>query len=147
MKKKYFAIFLTALLIALLDQLTKFLIRQTFQINQSKSIIKNFLHLTYVNNTGSAFGLFKGFNLFFILLSIIVILVILYNIKKIKENEKAMQFSVGLLLGGTIGNLIDRLVYGFVIDFIDFRIWPVFNIADSAVTISIVFLIVLLWKK
>ena len=58
-----------------------------------------------------------------------------------------MQLSVGLLLGGTIGNLIDRLDYGAVIDFIDFRIWPVFNIADSAVTISVVLLIILLWKK
>ena len=65
----------------------------------------------------------------------------------IKNNEKALQFSVGLLIGGTIGNLIDRILYGYVIDFIDFRIWPVFNVADSSVTIGIILLIILLWKK
>ena len=67
--------------------------------------------------------------------------------KAVKNNEKLTQFAVGLLLGGTIGNLIDRIAYGAVIDFIDFRIWPVFNVADSAVTISVVLLITLLWKK
>ena len=147
MEKKIMIIFFTSLLIALLDQLTKFFIKQNFQSNQSIPIIKNFLHFTYITNTGSAFGLFKGFNILFILFSIIVVFVLLYYFKKIKENERLLQFSVGLLLGGTIGNLIDRIVYGAVIDFIDFRIWPVFNIADSAVTISIILLIILLWKK
>jgi len=147
MNKKNIAIFSTALLVVLLDQLTKFLIKQNFQLSQSIPLIKNILHFTYITNTGSAFGLFKGFNLIFILFSIIVIAVIFYYLKKIKENEKLLQFAVGLILGGTIGNLIDRIFYGFVIDFIDFRIWPVFNIADSAVTISVVFLIILLWRK
>lgn len=147
MNKKYIFIFSTASFIVLLDQITKFLIKQNFQLNQSSSIIKNVLHLTYITNTGSAFGLFKGFNLFFILFSIIVIVVILYNLKNIKENQKLIQFAVGLLLGGTIGNLMDRILYGFVIDFIDFRVWPVFNAADSAVTISVILLIVTLWKK
>ena len=147
MSKKNIFIFSTALLIIFLDQLTKFFIKNNFQLNQSIPIIKNILHLTYVTNSGSAFGLFKGFNIFFILFSIIVIIVVFYYIRKIKENEKLLQLSIGLLLGGTIGNLIDRLVYGSVIDFIDFRIWPVFNVADSAVTISIILLIILLWEK
>ena len=68
-------------------------------------------------------------------------------LNRIKNNEKLMQFSIGLLLGGTIGNLIDRTLYGYVIDFIDFRFWPVFNIADSAVTISVIFLVFVLWKR
>jgi len=100
-----------------------------------------------VTNTGSAFGLFKGFNFIFVIFSFIVIITIVYYIKKIKNNERILQFSIGLLLGGTIGNLIDRLFYSYVVDFIDFRIWPVFNVADSAVTISIALLIILLWKK
>ncbi len=147
MDKKNIIVFSTALLIIFLDQLIKFFIKQNFQINKSVPIIKNILHLTYITNTGSAFGLFKGLNVFFILFSIIVIIVIFYYLKKIIENEKVLQFAIGLLLGGTIGNLIDRILYGAVIDFIDFRIWPVFNLADSAVTISVVFLILLLWKK
>ena len=147
MNKKNIVIFSTALFIVFVDQLTKFLIKQNFQLNQSIPIVKDILHLTYITNTGSAFGLFKGFNIFFILFSIIVIIVIFYYLNKIKENDKALQFAIGLLLGGTIGNLIDRIFYGAVIDFIDFRIWPVFNLADSAVTISIIFLIILLWRK
>ena len=147
MNKKNIIVFSTALIVVLMDQLTKLLIKQNLKLNQSIPIIKNTLHLTYTTNTGSAFGLFKGVNFIFILISITVIILIFYFIKYIKENEKMLQFSVSLLLAGTIGNLIDRLVYSSVIDFIDFRIWPVFNIADSAVTISVLLLIVLLWKK
>lgn len=147
MNKKNIVVFFIALVIVLLDQFTKFLIKLNLQLNESVPIIKNVFHLTYITNTGSAFGLFKGINPFFILFSIVVIAIILYFTKIIKENEKALQLAVGLLLGGTIGNLIDRIFHGSVIDFIDFRIWPVFNIADSAVTISIVFLVILLWKK
>ena len=147
MSKKNILIFSTALIIVFLDQLTKFFIRKNFQLSQSIPVIKNIFHLTFITNTGSAFGLFKNFNLFFIFFSIIVIIAIFYYIGKINKNEKLLQFSLSLLLGGTIGNLIDRIFYGHVIDFIDFRIWPVFNVADSTVTISIVLLIILLWEK
>ena len=147
MNKKNIIIFSTALIILILDQITKFLIRANFQLSQSVPVIKNILHFTYITNTGSAFGLFKGYKLFFVFFSIIVIIIILYNLKKIKQNQKLMQFSVGFLLGGTIGNLIDRILYGHVVDFIDFRIWPVFNVADSAVTISVIILVFLLWKN
>lgn len=147
MSKKNTTIFSTALFVIILDQLTKFLIKQNFELNQSFPIIKNILHFNYITNTGSAFGLFKGYNLFFVFFSIIVIIVIYMYLNRIKNNEKLMQFSIGLLLGGTIGNLIDRTLYGYVIDFIDFRFWPVFNIADSAVTISVIFLVFVLWKR
>ena len=147
MGKKNLFIFSIALIIVFLDQITKFLVRQNFKLNESIPVIKNALHLTYVTNTGSAFGLFKGINLFFILLSIFVVIMIFHYLRKIAESEKLLQFSVGLLLGGAIGNLIDRILYGAVTDFLDFRIWPVFNVADSAVTIGIILLMVLLWKK
>ncbi len=147
MSKKYLLTFSTAFIVVLLDQLTKFLIRKNFQLNESLPIISNFFHITYVTNTGSAFGLFKGLNLFFILFSIAVAIGILYFMKEIKQNEKMMQLAFGLLFGGTIGNLIDRIALGSVVDFLDFRIWPVFNVADSAVTISVMILIVMLWKK
>ena len=147
MNKKNIFILSTALIVVILDQLTKFLVKSSFQLNQSVPIIKNVLHLTYITNTGSAFGLFKGLNLFFIFISIVVIAVIIYYIREIKKMEKSMQFGLGLLLAGSIGNLIDRLSQGSVTDFIDFRIWPVFNVADSAITIGVILLIVLLWKK
>ena len=148
MSRKHLLIFSVALIAALLDQLTKFLIRANLQLNESLPIINNILHLTYITNTGSAFGLFKSLNWFFMLFSIAVIIAIYYYLRNnVKENEKLVQFAVVLLLGGTIGNLTDRLFYGAVTDFIDLRIWPVFNIADSAITISVVLLIILLWKK
>ena len=148
MNKKYTLIFSVSLIVVFLDQLTKFLIRKNFQLNESIPIIKNILHLTYVTNTGSAFGVFKNLNWFFMLFSIAVIIAIFYYLrKKIYEKEKFLQLAVGLLLGGTIGNMIDRILYGAVTDFLDFRIWPVFNISDSAVTISVILLIILLWKK
>jgi len=147
MNKKYAFVFSVALIIVLLDQLTKLLIRNNFQLNQSIPIIENIFHFTYLTNTGSAFGMFKGLNLFFILFSIAVAIGILYFMKGIKQNEKMMQLAFGLLFGGTIGNLIDRIALGSVVDFLDFRIWPVFNIADSAVTVSVIILIILLWKK
>lgn len=147
MSKKSIVVFSTALIVLLLDQLTKSLIKQNFQLTQSIPIMKNILHLTYVTNTGSAFGLFKKLNIFFIFISIVVIIAIYIYLNKIRNNERLLQFAAGLLLGGTIGNLIDRLIFGHVIDFIDFRIWPVFNVADSAVTTSIILLIFLLWEK
>ena len=143
MRKKNIFILSPALIIIFLDQLTKFLIRKNFKLNESIPLIKNIFHLTYVNNTGSAFSAFQGYNLFFIIFSVAVIIIIIYYLKNIKENEKAMQFTVGLLLGGTFGNLIDRVLIGAVTDFMDFRIWPVFNIADSAVTVSVIIFIIL----
>lgn len=148
MGKKHAIVFLAAVAVLVLDQLTKFLIRANIQLNESIPIIKDIFYFTYVANTGSAFGLFKNLNWFFVLFAAVVIVVIFYYLRaEISEKEKNLQLAIGLLLGGTVGNLIDRLFYGAVIDFIDFRIWPVFNIADSAITISVVLLIILLWKK
>ena len=82
-----------------------------------------------------------------IFISIIVIGIIFYYFDRIKEKEKLLQVLVGFILGGTIGNLIDRVAYSYVIDFLDFRIWPVFNLADSFVCIGVIVLIIYLWKK
>lgn len=145
--KKKLRIFAVALLIAVLDQLTKFLIRKNIELGESIPIIKNFLNITYITNTGSAFGAFKGFNLLFMAFSVIVVGIILYNIKSVKENEKAMQAAFGLILAGAIGNFIDRLLYGAVTDFIDIPFFSVFNVADSAITISVAILIIILWNR
>ena len=147
MKNKYITIFSTALIIILIDQITKFLIRINFQLNDSLPLIKNVFHLTYIQNTGAGFGILKSQTLILIFISLIVIGVIFYYFDRIKDKEILLQFLVGFTLGGTIGNLIDRLTYGFVIDFIDFQIWPIFNVADSFVTIGVIGLIVYLWEK
>ncbi len=147
MEKKYIAVFSTALIIILIDQLSKFFVRTNFQLSQSIPIINNIFHLTYISNTGAGFGILKAQALILIFISVAVIGIILYNFDKIKNNETLLQILAGFVLGGTIGNLIDRLAYGHVIDFLDFRIWPIFNFADSFVTIGVIGLIIYLWKR
>ena len=144
---KYLTIFSTALIIVLIDQITKFLIKTNFQLNESLAIIKNIFHLTYIHNFGAGFGILQQQRFILIFISIIVVGVILYNLNKIKEKEILLQVLVGFILAGTIGNLIDRIIYGFVIDFLDFQIWSIFNIADSCVTIGVLGLVIYLWKK
>ena len=147
MNKKNLVFYLIAFSIVFLDQLTKYLIKRNLSIDQTIPIIRNRIHITYVANTGSAFGFFKGFNLLFILFSILVIFVIFHYLKDVQKKEVLTLFSLGLLFGGTVGNLIDRIFRGAVTDFVDFRIWPVFNLADSAITISVIILVIILWKK
>jgi signal peptidase II len=147
MKNKYITVFSIALIIILVDQITKFLIKSNFQLNQTFPIIKDIFHLTYIQNFGAGFGILQQQQWILIFISIIVVGVIFYYFDRVKEKEKLLQILIGFILGGTIGNLIDRIAYGFVIDFIDFRIWPIFNVADSFVTIGVIGLIVYLWNK
>ncbi|MDD5465879.1 MAG: signal peptidase II [Candidatus Omnitrophica bacterium] len=130
-----------------LDQFIKFLAVSSLQLNTPVVLIKNFLNLTLVHNRGAAFGLFQNQLLMFVLISIFAIALILLNLKD-KKNSFVFKLSLSLILGGAIGNLIDRLRFGFVIDFLDLRVWPVFNLADSAITIAAVLLTwELLFKK
>ncbi|MEW6170921.1 MAG: signal peptidase II [Candidatus Omnitrophota bacterium] len=124
-------------LLFLLDQLTKFYFSKILLFGESISIINNIFHITLVYNKGAAFGIFQGKVFLFIIVSILAIYLILLNIK-----HKDISFNWILILAGACGNLLDRLRLGYVVDFLDFRIWPVFNIADSYITIGI-FLIIL----
>ena len=136
-----FIILLISFLIFILDQLTKFWVRTTFSLGESRPLLPGLFHLTLVTNTGSAFGLFPGARSLFIILSILTLLVLLTLAwRKRKKLPLLVQLSFGLLLGGVAGNLIDRLRFGYVVDFLDFRIWPVFNIADSSITLAVIFL-------
>ena len=147
MDRKYMTIFSTALIIIIIDQVAKFLIKTNFQLNQTLPIISNIFHLTYIHNFGAGFGILQHQKYFLIFISIIVIGFIFYYLDRIRNNERLLQMLVGFVLGGTIGNLTDRIINGYVIDFLDFRIWPIFNFADSFVTIGVVGLIMYFWKK
>ncbi|MBI2129549.1 signal peptidase II [Candidatus Woesearchaeota archaeon] len=138
--------FLMPILVVLFDQITKFLIKNYLALSQSLPIIKNIAYFTHIQNTGAGFGLFRNFNSVLIWTSVIVIGVILYNYDKIIKN-KTTAIALSLILGGAVGNLIDRIFLGYVVDFIDFRVWPAFNVADSAVTIGVLILIVHFLKK
>lgn len=132
-------IFLTLLIILILDRFTKSLILKILPLNESITIIENIFYLTLVKNKGAAFGIFKDFNLLLIVISLTAIILIFINLKKLYLNSK-FKIPLILILAGAIGNLIDRLRYGYIIDFLDFRIWPVFNIADSSITIGAILL-------
>ena len=124
-----------------LDQLTKFLIVTSFSPGQSLPLLGPLVHLTYVQNTGAAFGLFKGQQLAFIGLSIAVVLWIGREFLTKTPMPADMMWGCAFVLGGALGNLIDRVRLGYVIDFIDLRVWPVFNMADSAISIGVALLI------
>jgi len=147
MKNKYLTIFSITLIIVFIDQITKFLIKINFELNQTLPLLKNIFHLTYIHNFGAGFGILQQQRFILIFISIIVIGFILFYLDRIKEKERLLQILVGFILGGTIGNLIDRIAYGYVIDFLDFRIWPIFNFADSFVTIGVIGLIIYFWRK
>ncbi len=132
-------IFIIVFSVILLDQLTKHLAIQFLQLNTPVPVINNFLNLTLVHNRGAAFGFFQNQLLLFVLVSLLAIGLIIYNLKNDK-NSAILKCALALILGGAAGNLIDRLRFGFVVDFLDLRIWPVFNLADSVITIAAVIL-------
>jgi signal peptidase II len=132
-------IFIIVFSVILLDQLTKHLAIQFLQLNTPVPVINNFLNLTLVHNRGAAFGFFQNQLLLFVLVSLLAIGLIIYNLKN-NKNSAILKFALAMILGGAAGNLIDRLRFGFVVDFLDLRIWPVFNLADSVITIAAVIL-------
>ncbi|HTZ11923.1 MAG TPA: signal peptidase II [Candidatus Margulisiibacteriota bacterium] len=128
-------VFIAASITFALDQLTKYFINNRFSLHESLPIIKGVFHLTLVHNRGAAFGLLQNQIPFLILTSIFAIYLIYSNLKAGKHG-KIYSLALGLILAGAAGNLIDRIFLGYVIDFLDFRIWPVFNLADSAITVG-----------
>lgn len=96
--------------------------------------------LTRVHNTGAAFGLFPNGSVFLAIIALLVVAAILYYYRRFPTRRKLVWVSLGMQLGGALGNLIDRLYYGYVIDFLDFHFWPVFNVADSSLSIGAVIL-------
>ena len=143
--RSQFDIFLAIMvtfLVVFVDRLSKLFFSDLLIYGESLPIIRNVLHMTMVHNTGVAFGFFKDQGITFIVIPIVAAVLLVFNIYYYRQNNEALSrtyiVAFSLILGGAIGNLIDRIAYGHVIDFIDFRVWPVFNIADSAITIGAV---------
>jgi len=124
------------------DQLTKHVILSTLTLGQSLPIIPSVLHLTYVQNTGAAFGLFENMTAVLAVLSCLAAAWIVRELRTGRMRHDDRIWALALVLGGAIGNLIDRTVYGYVVDFIDLRVWPVFNMADAAITIGVLWLLI-----
>jgi len=131
--------FIFAFLVVLIDQITKFFIRT----NNIDIKIAKFLSIQYTTNSGIAFGLLQGYNMILVFFYLIVLGIILYNYEKVKRF-----FVPGfLVLGGLVGNLIDRITLGYVIDFISIGLWPSFNIADACIFIGIILLVIKILKS
>lgn len=114
--------------------MTKYLIRANLAIGESLPILKGIFHITYAQNTGAAFSVLRGHSWILGVFTCIVAIAMLYYIYKVKKNgSKILLFSLSLIVSGGIGNMIDRFLLGYVVDFFDFMIWPIFNVADVCV--------------
>lgn len=127
--------------VLILDRVTKFIASSRLSVGQSIAVLPGIFHVTLVLNKGSAFGLLKDQRIFFITISIFAVSFILVYMFRHKAMGLVLSSALGLILGGAAGNLIDRIRFGYVIDFLDFRVWPVFNVADSCITIGTLILV------
>ncbi len=142
----YFVIFF----IIFIDQILKMIIRNRLYFGESIPIIQNIFHITYVQNVGAAFGILKYQRIFFIFITLAVIIGIFIFVFMKHSIHKIVLHSLNLIVGGATGNLIDRAQFGYVIDFLDFRIWPVFNVADISIvagTVMLAYYFIFLDKK
>jgi signal peptidase II len=135
----------TTLAVIALDQWTKGLARTHLLGNdgdgpRSIPLLGEYIRLTYVQNRGAAFGLLQDQTTFFILVGVIVIVVIIASYRQLKEPGWLLNLCLGLQMGGALGNLVDRIRYGYVVDFVDLTFWPVFNVADSAICVGVALL-------
>jgi signal peptidase II len=141
-QRSWFDIFVclsTVASVVLLDRVTKIFFSAVLHLGESIPVLPKVFHFTLVHNTGIAFGLFKNNEFVYLVIPAIAVVLLVYNIyyyHKAGDLDYAYIVAFSLILGGAIGNLIDRIHIGYVIDFIDFRVWPVFNIADSAITVG-----------
>lgn len=144
------AYFIIAIIIIILDQITKFAAVKFLRDNSPYVVIKDFFQLYYVENTGAAFGIFKNCRILFIIVSILVIIfVILFMFKYLNTLNSTMKVALAMFIGGSIGNLIDRIRIGYVVDFLNFKLpfgydFPVFNVADTFIVISTILIMAMI---
>lgn len=145
-KQKYVILLALVGFIVALDQVTKLYIHTQFRLGESLPVIRDYFHITYVRNPGAAFGILSQSHetfrtLFFLILPPVAMGLILYMLKSVDKDDKIQILCLSAIFGGALGNYIDRLQFGYVIDFLDFHwrhqyAWPAFNVADSAIVIG-----------
>jgi len=151
---KYLILSIISLVILVLDQATKLYVDANFRLHETVPVIRDVFHLTYVRNKGAAFGILAESAVripFFIGVSIIAMLGILWYIKRIRDNQRLALIALSMIFSGAFGNLIDRVRLGEVIDFLDVfwrsYHWPAFNVADSAITVGVTLLFIDMWAE
>lgn len=126
----------------LVDQASKIMVETTMRLGQSDSVIGDVFRLTYIKNAGGAFGIFLGGGWFYFVASVLAVAMIFFYLRRLTADRTLPRLSLAMILGGALGNLVDRLRSGVVTDFLDFGIghlrWPVFNLADAFITVGVV---------
>ncbi len=133
-------------IVVAIDRLTKWIIVSNMEILESIPVIPGLFHITHIQNPGAAFGLFRDARALFLMISLVVILAVIWYSHRVERDQKLLSIGLGLTLAGAFGNMIDRLTRGLVVDFLDFRIWPVFNVADSAIVVGSAIVVYFLLK-
>ena len=138
--------FFLSFFIVLIDQLSKILVHAKMNLYDSFTVIPSLLDFTYIRNEGIAFGInFPGSKIFFIIFPILITFYLISLLKNKEFEDNTSQIALFLIIGGAIGNILDRIFRGYVVDFIDFHIngahWYIFNVADASVTIGLLFLL------
>lgn len=132
----------------IIDRFLKILVQKNFVEGETLKVIPKVFHLTYVLNPGAAFGLMAGRTWVFVVTAFLVVGGVIYGQFRIPRSEMLTRLAIGMIGGGALGNLYDRLVVGRVVDYLDFQIWPfVFNFADSMIVVGVGLLLVLLYQQ
>ena len=141
---------LLTLLFLLVDLVSKIIINRYMMLDGSIKLVNNFIYITYVRNTGAAWSVFSSNTVFVIIVSFLIILGIIYYIYKNKLDNRIEKIAYSMILGGALGNFFNRLICGYVIDFIDVKIfkydYPIFNFADVFIVIGVILLIIYTWR-
>jgi len=132
--------YLIAITIVACDQVSKHVVMQHLPLHVRTPVLGSFLSLTHTQNTGGAFSLFKAHNAVFVAISVVALVALIGAYHRFQRHDLWVSAGLALALGGAIGNLIDRARFGYVVDFFDLGWWPIFNVADSAITVGIVLL-------
>ncbi|WP_186577535.1 signal peptidase II [Aquibacillus kalidii] len=135
-----------ALIVIIIDQFTKWIVVKNMELRESIPVIENFFYITSHRNTGAAWGILAGKMIFFYIITTIVIIAVVYYMQKFAKESKLMGWSLAFILGGAIGNFIDRLFRKEVVDFLDIYIgnydYPIFNVADSALVAGVILVLI-----
>lgn len=135
-----------ALFVTVLDQLVKWIVQQHMVWGESLPLIPNVFHLTYIINPGAAFGILAYQRWLFLAIVILLFGAFFFFRKRIPEEPRYFPAAIGMLLGGALGNAIDRVRISGVVDFFDFRIWPIFNVADIFICVGVALIVFYFWR-
>ncbi|MEQ6375257.1 signal peptidase II [Bacillaceae bacterium S4-13-58] len=142
--------YLLSLVVIFIDQITKYMVSTRMDQGDSIEVISSFFYITSHRNPGAAWGILKDQMVFFYIITIIVVVFVIYFIQKYGKTNRLYAVALSLILGGAIGNFIDRLLWKEVIDFFDFYIfnydYPIFNIADSSLVVGVILVLIATWK-